>query len=122
MLIVKYKLFILIRSLLLNLLYRDLKYLFLFLQRATFQFSLDKYIYLPKKVKKFSVVRAPTTSKLSKEQLEIRFNKICLIFCYQKFLYFYLVKRSLVKFSLKYSFLKYQFFIKQSNGRFKKKT
>ena len=75
------KFFLSLQSFLFRYLFKDLKLVYLlFIKHLN---SLDYKtlnIFLPKKVKKFSVVRSPTMSKASKEQFEFRFYKVYLIF------------------------------------------
>jgi len=64
---------------------------------------------MPKKIKKFSVVRSPTMSKLSKEQFEFRFYKINLILSIKNFLDFLFIYKLLFKIDLKFSYFKCTF-------------
>lgn len=55
---------------------RDIKGLFLFLEQNKIQFRTKKILFLPSKIKKFSVVKSPFVSKLDKEQFEIKIYKV----------------------------------------------
>jgi ribosomal protein S10 len=59
---------------------RDAKCLLLLLKNIT-QYRSKKILFLPSKIKKFSVVKSPFVSKLAKEQFEIKVYKV-LITCY----------------------------------------
>lgn len=112
MLKVKYKVYYIIKSFLLLCLYRDIKKLFFFLAINFLSLSYNvSIIYLPQRIKKFSVVRSPTMSKLSKEQFEIRVNRVCLIFSFIKKIDCYVFFNLLSQLKLNYSFFKYQLVI-----------
>jgi ribosomal protein S10 len=74
------KIYIYVKSFYYNYLIRDLKKLFIFFKKYNFFFLSRKLIFLPKKIKKFSVVKSPFVSKLDKEQFEIRVYKLLIIF------------------------------------------
>ena len=86
----KCKVFVYLKSFYYNYLVRDLKNLFIFLKKNKLDFLTKKIIYLPSKIKKFSVVKSPFVSKLDKEQFEIRIYKVLIIW--------YLHNNLLVKF------------------------
>lgn len=75
----KFRIYIYLKSFSLKYILRDIKALFFYLIRAKLIFLDKKLIYLPCRIKKFSVVKSPFVSKLSKEQLELRIYKIILI-------------------------------------------
>lgn len=109
MLKVKYKVYYIIKSFIYICLYRDIKNLFLYLALNFLSLNYKiNIIYLPQSIKKFSVVRSPTMSKLSKEQFEIRVNRVCLIFYFVKKLDLHIFFNLLYKLKLNYSFFKYQ--------------
>jgi hypothetical protein len=102
------KVYVLIQSFFFGYLFKDIKYLFLMAFRKGKKLDMsNKNFYLPKKVKKFSVVRSPTMSKLSKEQFEFRFFKVCLMFSFSTYLDFLVFKSSIMYFDLKYSYFKF---------------
>ena len=78
----KYKIYLHIRSFFNYYLKRDLKSLFFFLHKNKLIFFKRRIIYLPSRLKKFSVVRSPFVSKLSKEQFEIKIYRIVIILDY----------------------------------------
>lgn len=81
----KSDIYIYIKSFFFKHLYRDIKQLYFLLFKYDcfiFKSFNNKVIHLPKKIKKFSVVRSPTMSKLSKEQFQIVLHKVCFIFSY----------------------------------------
>jgi small subunit ribosomal protein S10 len=78
--ITKFKIYLHIKSFFHYYLKRDLNDFLFFLKKNQFNLLSSKIIYLPTTVKKFSVVRSPFVSKLSKEQFEIRIYKILVIF------------------------------------------
>jgi ribosomal protein S10 len=82
-LIKKYKIYLHIRSFFNYYLKRDLKVIFLFLKINNLTFFKRRVIYLPSSLKKFSVVRSPFVSKLSKEQFEIKVYRILIILDYE---------------------------------------
>jgi ribosomal protein S10 len=97
-----YKICIYIKSFFYKYLFRDLKLLSIFLVNGRFFINRNKIIFLPLRVKKFSVVRSPFVSKLSKEQFEIRVYKaFCSIsvnnFFFHNFFNFYKIKYSYYK-------------------------
>jgi ribosomal protein S10 len=75
-----YKIYLHIKSFFHYYLKRDLNNFLFFLKKNKFNLLSSKIIYLPTTIKKFSVVRSPFVSKLSKEQFEIRIYKILVIF------------------------------------------
>jgi|GEM_PF-5038007 ribosomal protein S10 len=81
-LIKKYKIYLHIRSFFNYYLKRDLKATLLFLKKNNLNFFKRSVIYLPSSLKKFSVVRSPFVSKLSKEQFEIKVYRILIILDY----------------------------------------
>jgi ribosomal protein S10 len=63
---------------------KDIKQVHLNMWCCSFLFGqIDNIIYLPKRIKKFSVVRSPTMSKLSKEQFEVTIHKVCIMYKYR---------------------------------------
>jgi len=75
------KFFLILQSFLFRYLFKDLKLIYmLFIKHLKCLNFKVINVFLPKKIKKFSVVRSPTMSKLSKEQFEFRFYKLYLIF------------------------------------------
>lgn len=110
------KLFIILKSFLFRYLFKDIKAVFLFITKYINSFDLKNInIFLPKKIKKFSVVRSPTMSKLSKEQFEFRFYKAYLIFILFNHLDCLSIKSFFIYLDLNYSYLKYKTFF-QSNA------
>jgi ribosomal protein S10 len=90
---------------------RDIKGLFIFLQQNKVTFKTKKILFLPSKIKKFSVVKSPFVSKLDKEQFEIKIHKV-LIICYLNniFLINFLRDKKLLK--IKNVYYKLSFFYK----------
>jgi len=110
---VLYKIYIFIQSFFFSYLFKDIKYLFLQVFKNTdISFIQNINFFLPKKVKKFSVVRSPTTSKLSKEQFEFRFFKVCLIFTFFRHLDFLIFQKAILSLNLNYSYFKFTSYIK----------
>lgn len=84
---------------------KDLKFFYFYL------FSLKIFnscvnIYMPKTIKKFSVVRSPTMSKLSKEQFEFRFYKVNIIFNVKNKLDYLYIYKLLFNINFKFSYFK----------------
>jgi ribosomal protein S10 len=90
---------------------RDIKGLFIFLKQKKVMFKTKKILFLPSKIKKFSVVRSPFVSKLDKEQFEIKIHKVLLI-CYlnNMFLIKFIRDKKLLK--IKNIYYKVSFFYK----------
>jgi ribosomal protein S10 len=107
----KYKIYIYIKSFHYNYMVRDVKALFLFLKQNKTKFETKKFLFLPSKIKKFSVVKSPFVSKLSKEQFEIKIHKV-IITCYLNniFLIKFLREKRLLK--IKNVYYKLSFFYK----------
>jgi hypothetical protein len=104
------KLCIYIYSFFFKYLFKDIKFLFLQLLKNKDLILEDNVnIFLPKKIKKFSVVRSPTMSKLSKEQFEFRFFKGYLVFNFSQDLTFFIFKNKLLDITIKNSYLKYKY-------------
>lgn len=112
------KLYIFVQSFFFGYLFKDIKFLFLQISKNKKNLNTkNKNFYLPKKVKKFSVVRSPTTSKLSKEQFEFRFFKVCLIFNFRTYLDFIALKKTITNLILKYSYFKFSTYSNLDYGR-----
>lgn len=89
-------------------LFKDIKSIFLYLIKTLNVVELNNTnFFLPKKVKKFSVVRSPTTSKSSKEQFEFKFFKACLIFTFSNYINFLMFKTNILRLNLKHSYFKF---------------
>jgi ribosomal protein S10 len=97
-----------IKSFIFSYLFKDIKHIFLeLIKSSSINSIINSNLYLPKRVKKFSVVRSPTMSKLSKEQFEIKFYKVCLMFKFKYYLDYVLLKNYIYKINLKYSYFKF---------------
>ena len=110
-----YKIYFYIKSFYFYYLQRDLKSLFNYLKKNNLFFLKKNLIYLPILIKKFSVVKSPFVSKLSKEQFEIRVHKLIIIFFFSNELLLEFLKKSKILYiDLKYSYIKivYYFYIK----------
>jgi hypothetical protein len=104
MLKVDLSLYYTLKSFLYKYLFRDLKVVLSGLYKHFKVLPQFNILFLPIAIKKFSVVRSPTTSKLSKEQFEIRTYKLSVSFSSlnpfnQSFLF-----NNLSKFNLKTSY------------------
>ena len=99
--------YLLLKSFLFNYVFKDLKYILItcFQNRINSTYSLN-IIFLPKRIKKFSVVRSPTMSKLSKEQFEFITYKLCLLVEIHKDLLYIFYKSQLLKTELAFSYLR----------------
>lgn len=65
-------------------------------------------VYLPVSIKKFSVVKSPFVSKLSKEQFEVRVHKVLVIFTLNNFFFFnYFCDKSLINYNYTYYKIRY---------------
>lgn len=104
------KILFILKSFLFKYLYKDLKKLLFFTYKANMFFYKYTIIFMPIKIKKFSVVRSPTMSKLSKEQFEVREYKVVIIFNTINKLSFILMEPFLSKINLKHSY----FYIKNT--------
>jgi hypothetical protein len=105
------RLHLFVQSFLFIYLFKDIKLIFLELLRNRDSLGVlditNTNFFLPKKVKKFSVVRSPTTSKLSKEQFEFCFFKACLLFNFTQHIDFLIFKSLVFNLDLKYSYFKF---------------
>jgi ribosomal protein S10 len=102
------KIYVFVQSFFFSYLFKDIKFIFLKLfKNKNIIVIRNINLYLPKKIKKFSVVRSPTTSKLSKEQFEFRLFKSCLIFNLKTYLDFILFRKVFMNLVLKYSYFKF---------------
>jgi ribosomal protein S10 len=99
---------VLIKSFLSAYLLKDIKFIFLNIGRNYCKRIININIFLPTKIKKFSVVRSPTTSKLSKEQFEFRFFKSCLGFTCKHYLDFLWLKQVILSIHVSRSYLNFQ--------------
>jgi ribosomal protein S10 len=105
-----FKIYLHIKSFLHYYLKRDLKKFLFFLKKNKFNLLYNKIIYLPISIKKFSVVRSPFVSKLSKEQFEIRIYKILVIFYTDDILFMkFFIDKKLINFEFSYYKLRYFF-------------
>lgn len=108
---ISYKLYVHVKSFYNNYLLRDLKYLFLFLRKNRIKYLNKKIIFLPSKIKKFSVVRSPFVSKLSKEQFEIKIYKVLIILNLENIFYIkFFRENQLIKLNFNYIYYKFSFF------------
>lgn len=106
----KFKIYLHIKSFFHYYLKRDLKKFMLFLKKHRLNLSYSKIIYLPVSIKKFSVVRSPFVSKLSKEQFEIRIYKILVIFYTDDILFMkFFINKKIINFDFSYYKLCYFF-------------
>jgi ribosomal protein S10 len=107
----KYKIYIYIKSFYYNYMVRGIKSLFIVLKKNKIEFKAKKILFLPSKIKKFSVVKSPFVSKLDMEQFEIKTHKV-LIVCYLSdiLLIKFLREKRLIK--LKNVYYKLTFFYK----------
>jgi ribosomal protein S10 len=88
-------------------LFKDIKQLHLNIVRCNFFFGeLSSTTYLPRRIKKFSIVRSPTMSKLSKEQFEVVIHKVCIMYNYKRISVNQVVNNFFYSFSLKHSYLR----------------
>lgn len=102
------KIYVFVQSFFFGYLFKDIKLIFLkLLKNKDVEEFINTNLFLPKKVKKFSVVRSPTTSKLSKEQFEFRFFKVCLIFNFVNYIDFLIFKNLILSLVLRYSYFKF---------------
>lgn len=108
-----YKFLLILQSFLFRYIFKDIKFIFISLVR---DINLKEFksinFFLPKKIKKFSVVRSPTMSKLSKEQFEFRFFKAYLIFKLSTHLDLLLFNSFFFNIGLNFSYLKFKLFFK----------
>jgi hypothetical protein len=109
-----------VKSFLFGYLFKDIKLIFLELLRNSDSLGIlgitNTNFFLPKRVKKFSVVRSPTTSKLSKEQFEFCFFKACLLFNFTRHVDFLIVKSLVFNLDLKYSYFKFSSYSNLKNA------
>lgn len=106
----KFKIYLHIKSFFNHYLKRDLNTLFIFLKKNKLNLLSNKVIYLPTSIKKFSVVRSPFVSKLSKEQFEIRVYKCLVIFYSDNYLFIkFFRNKKLINFNFSYYKLIYFF-------------
>ena len=104
----KSKIYIYVKSFYYNYLVRDLKNLFIFFKKYNLNFLAKKFIFLPSKIKKFSVVKSPFVSKLDKEQFEIRVYKLLIIFSlHNNFFIKFLRQKKLIKIDTLYYKINY---------------
>ena len=100
-----FKLNLFLKSFLHRYLLKDIRTLFLCTVRSKKNIYLGcTKNFLPVKLKKFSVVRSPTTSKLSKEQFEIRFYKVNIVWYFNTFLKYLFFKNLISHFNFKFSY------------------
>jgi hypothetical protein len=105
--------FLILQSFLFRYLFKDIKILFLYLIKNVNKLGIkNSNFFLPKKIKKFSVVRSPTMSKLSKEQFEFRFYKVYLIFNLESYLDLIGLKNSFLRLNFNYSYVRFSCFFK----------
>jgi hypothetical protein len=91
---------------------KDIMHIYLYIFRHKyFKFLQIHNVYLPKSIKKFSVVRSPTMSKLSKEQFETRIFKVCILIDITTSIDFLLLKKILEKGAAKFSYMRCTFLI-----------
>jgi ribosomal protein S10 len=76
---IRYGVSIIVKAFFLSYLKRDLNLIKLFQKKNKVRVNVKK-IYLPLRIKKFSVVRSPFVSKLSKEQYEVRIYRVVCLF------------------------------------------
>lgn len=76
---IQYSVSIIVKAFFLSYLRRDLKLITLLQKKNKVRLKV-KRIYLPLRIKKFSVVRSPFVSKLSKEQYEVRIYRVICLF------------------------------------------
>jgi ribosomal protein S10 len=109
----KCKIYIYIKSFYYNYMVRRIKNLFIFLKKNKMEFKTKKILFLPSKIKKFSVVKSPFVSKLDMEQFEVKIHKVILI-CDLNNIFFiqFLRKKKLIK--IKNIYYKLTFFYKSS--------
>jgi len=93
-----------LKSFLFKYLHKDLNKLLLFTYKINMLFYKYTTIFMPVKIKKFSVVRSPTMSKLSKEQFEIREYKAVIIFNTINKLSFIIMEPFLLSINLNHSY------------------
>jgi ribosomal protein S10 len=105
------KIYIYIKSFYYNYLVREIKGFLISVKQNKIGFKTKKILFLPSKIKKFSVVKSPFVSKLDKEQFEIKIHKV-LIICYLRNSFFvkFLREKKLIK--LKNVYYKLNFFYK----------
>lgn len=103
------KLYIHIKSFYYYYLERDLFNINLFFKKKSMFFKKKYIIYLPITIKKFSVVRSPFVSKLSKEQFEIRTYRSLLILTSDNSLFINYFKNK-VQINLDFSYYRLTFF------------
>lgn len=100
----KNTIYFIIKSFLFAYLLKDIKLTLFKLFRLNIYYTKYSLIFIPIKIKKFSVVRSPTMSKLSKEQFETRQYKVCIAFATLNKTSFFLIKKALTNLNLKQSY------------------
>ena len=102
-----YKVYLHIKSFYFYYLERDLKNLFFFIKKNNLFFFKKKVNYLPISIKKFSVVKSPFVSKLSKEQFEIRTYKLMVTLYFKNYFFFNFLKKNKILFlNFDYSYIR----------------
>ena len=92
---------------------RDLFNIYFFLKKNKLYFSKKIVIYLPITIRKFSVVRSPFVSKLSKEQFEIRIYRSLIILSSENNLFIdYFKNKIIINLDFSYYRLSYFYFFK----------
>lgn len=100
----KNTIYFVIKSFLFSYLLKDIKLTLGNLFRLNLYLNKYTLIFIPISVKKFSVVRSPTMSKLSKEQFETRQYKVCILFNTVNKTSFFLIKKNIMNLDLNYSY------------------
>jgi ribosomal protein S10 len=107
------KLYLHIKSFYYYYLERDLFNIYFFFKKNKLYFSKKIIIYLPTTIRKFSVVRSPFVSKLSKEQFEIRIYRSLIILSSENNLFMdYFKNKIIINLDFSYYRLSYFYFFK----------